>query len=322
MEDFGIIVACCASDYLFAKGCCASIRYFLGDVPLALLIDGTFPVTDLEKNYGVKVINHNTVSHKALRERSFGWGKTKMVAFWESPWKHFLMLDADTMVWGNLLKYANFQDYDFIVDKPCYTYPDEAVTEYFFDIAGIEQYFPEYPWQKYRDQYFCTGTFFATRDSFTLEEYLEILDFTESHPGIFKYGEMGFLNFMIFRGADTGKLRVGQADMQLLVPDFEQQDLRKRFPMQKEGPVNTDDNATVIHWCGPKPTLSTTKVYADPMSFFRRKCLQDVEGIKGINAEIALQQEDWQRFISVYSRKARKKIAQKTLGAMKKLSKR
>jgi hypothetical protein len=33
MKDFGIIVACYQKDYRFAKGCCASIRYFLGDVP-------------------------------------------------------------------------------------------------------------------------------------------------------------------------------------------------------------------------------------------------------------------------------------------------
>jgi hypothetical protein len=55
MEDFGIIIACCDQDYLFAKGCCASIRYFLGDVPICLLIDGTFSVSALEKSYGVRV---------------------------------------------------------------------------------------------------------------------------------------------------------------------------------------------------------------------------------------------------------------------------
>jgi hypothetical protein len=44
-----------------------------------------------------------------------------------------------------------------------------------------------------------------------LDEYMEILDFTEMHPGIFKYGEMGFLNFMLFRAADEGRIRLGKA---------------------------------------------------------------------------------------------------------------
>ena len=309
MEDFGIIVACCASDYLFAKGCCASIRHFLGDVPLALLIDGTFPVDSMEKAYGVKVVNRLNVSNKVLRERSFGWGKTKMIGFWESPWKHFMMLDADTMVWGNVLKYANFKDYDMIIDRPCYSYTDKDITKFFFDIQGVEQHFPDFNWQKYRNNYYCTGAFFGTRDIFTLDEYVEILDFTEKHPEIFKYGEMGFLNFMIFRAVQQGRIKVGQEDLQLLVPDFEQQEIRKRFPMESSGPVWKDETATAIHWCGPKPTLATSKVYADPMSFFRRKYLSEAEGLTGLPAEVSLQLEDFQRFLNVYKGKLRRRLA-------------
>lgn len=309
MEDFGIIVACCASDYLFAKGCCASIRHFLGDVPLALLIDGTFPVDSMEKAYGVKVVNRLNVSNKVLRERSFGWGKTKMIGFWESPWKHFMMLDADTMVWGNVLKYANFKDYDMIIDRPCYSYTDEDITKFFFDISGIEQYFSEFAWRKYRNNYYCTGAFFATRDIFTLDEYVEILDFTEKHPEIFKYGEMGFLNFMIFRAVQQGRIKVSNEDLQLLVPDFEQQEVRKRFPMANSGPAPADETATAIHWCGPKPTLATSKVYSEPMSFFRRKYLRDAEGMTGLPAEVTLQLEDFQRFLNVYKGKLRRRLA-------------
>jgi hypothetical protein len=102
IEDFGIIIACCDQDYTFARGCCASIRYFLGDTPIALIIDGTFDTSPLEQTYGVKVINPSTVSSTFLKERSFGFGLTKMIAFWESPWKHFLYLDADTVVWFNI----------------------------------------------------------------------------------------------------------------------------------------------------------------------------------------------------------------------------
>lgn len=308
MEDFGIIVACCASDYLFAKGCCASIRHFLGDVPICLLVDGTFSVADAEKAYGVSVINHNSVTHEVLRRRSFGWGKTKMIGFWQSPWKHFLMLDADTIIWGDLLKYANFKEFDLIVDRPRYKYSDDSVSKFFFEIREIEKHFPHFPWQKYRDDYYCTGMFFGTRDIFPLSEYIEILDFTEKYPGVFKYGEMGFLNFMIFRAAEQGRIRVGKEYMQLLVPDFDQEELRKRFPVGETGPVVLDDDATVIHWCGPKPTLSTSRVYSEPMNFCRRKFMREVEGVTGLAAEVSLQVQDAQRFVSVYNRKVRKKL--------------
>ncbi|MBZ8179424.1 hypothetical protein [Oscillatoria salina] len=308
MEDFGVIIACCYQDYLFAKGCCASVRHFLGDVPLCLLVDGSFPVDSLVNVYGVKVINHQNVSNQILRQRSFGWGKTKMVAFWESPWQHFLMLDADTNVWGDVLKYANFQDYDVVIDRPNYGYPDSEIIEFFFDIEGVEKHFPDFNWQVHRDKYFCTGTFFATRDIFSLDEYIEILDFTEKYPHIFKYGEMGFLNFMLFRAADAGKIRLGQADMQIIVPDYDRNDLKKRFPVTETGPVVENNEAKVIHWCGPKPLLATKKAYADPMSFCRRQFLDLEKGLSGNQADLALRWEDSYSTFIKYKNKARKKI--------------
>lgn len=67
MEDFGVIVVCCDQDYVFAKGTCASIRHFLGDVPICLIVDGTFSLSNLEKAYSVSVINHLNVSNGVLR---------------------------------------------------------------------------------------------------------------------------------------------------------------------------------------------------------------------------------------------------------------
>lgn len=310
MEDFGIIIACCYQDYLFAKGCCASIRYFLGDVPIALIVDGGFSVSSLEDAYNVQVINHNTITNEVLKNRSFGWGKTKMIAFWESPWKHFLYLDADTNVWGNVLKYQNFQQFDVIIDQAIYGYDDAMVSKFFFEVAKIEQYFPNFNWQAHRNDYFCTGTFFATRGIFSLDEYVEILDFTEKNPGVFKYGEMGFLNFMLFRAADQGRIRLGQAPMQLVVPDFDQEELKKRFPVQETGPILQNDQAQVIHWCGPKPRLSTTEAYAEPMNFARRQFIQQDRGYTGATANFWLQVEDYSSLLTVYKNKIRKRLTQ------------
>lgn len=310
MEDFGIIVACCYQDYLFAKGCCTSIRHFLGDVPICLIVDGTFSTSSLEKAYGVRILNHHNVSHELLRTRSFGWGKTKMIAFWESPWQHFLMLDADTNVWGNIIKYANFKNYDVIIDKPRYGYSDEMISEFFFDVKEFEKYFPDFNWRTHRNDYFCTGTFFATRGIFSLGEYIEILDFTEKHPGIFKYGEMGFLNYMLFQAADAGKIRLEQVEMQLLVPDFAQEELKKRFPVEATGPVVQDEEATVIHWCGPKPMISTSKVYSEPMSFCRRQFLHNERGYTGATADFWLKIEDFYSLFNVYKNKIRRRLSQ------------
>jgi hypothetical protein len=312
VEEFGIIVACCDQDYLFAKGCCASIRHFLGDVPICLLIDGTFSVSEMENTYGVRTIKHWDVSHKVLRERSLGWGLTKMIAFWESPWENFLFLDADTLVWGDVLKYANLKDFDLIIDRPCQNYSDRAISYFFFDIPGMEKHFPDFDWQKHRSDYYCTGTFFAKRDVFSLSEYVELLNFIEKHPGIFKHGEMGLLNFMIFRAAERGKIRLAQEPMQLLVRNFDQREVEKRFPILEAGPGRPGEEAAVIHWAGPvKPTRSRCKLYSEPMSFFRRKFLRDAWGITGSGAEVALEIEDVLHWLHLYKNKARRLVAKK-----------
>lgn len=308
MEDFGIIIACCDQDYHLAKGCCGSIRHFLGDVPIGLIIDGEFSATELQKAYGVRVINHLNVKNKVLRERSFGWGLTKMVAFWESPWSNFLFLDADTIVWGNILKEANFKDFDIIIDRPLYKDSFEEFSRFFFKPQEVEKHFPGFQWQKHLGEYFCTGTFFAKRDIFSLDEYISMLDLVEKNPNIFWPGEQGFLNLMIFRDFDEGKLRLGQSSWQVIVPKFKWEELKNRFPVDKTGPVVQGDDACVIHWAGPKPTLYSSEVYSEPMNFCRRKCMRDTHHLTGLPAEALLKKEDFQRSLNIYQKKFVRKV--------------
>ena len=312
MDDFGVIIGCCDQDFMLAQGTCASLRDSLGDVPICLLVDGSAsasPVKAMQKTYGVEVLDRQRVSNEFLRKNSFGWGLTKMIAFWESPWSNFLFLDADTIVWGNVLeKFGNFQDFDLIIDKPPYSYSDESVSHWFFDIKGVEKYFPNFDWRKYRDNYFCTGTFFAKRNVFSLEEYQDILKFMSTHPGIFKYGEMGLLNFMIFRALQEGRARVAMEDMQSLIPDYNYEQLEKRFPVNENGPVFTEVDANVIHWSGPKPSLFRQDVYAAPMTFYRRQFLRDAWDYMGWGAEASLQKEDLMRYVFLYKNKIRKRV--------------
>jgi hypothetical protein len=292
IENFGVILATYHGDYSFVKGCCASIRYFLGNIPICLIVDGRFSLKPLEETYGVNVINRSNVTHEALGKRSFGWGLTKMVAFWESPWENFLYLDADTIVWGDLFKFANFKDFDVIIDKPCYEYSESDVNKWFFNVEKIEEYFPGFTWRN--RPYFCTGTFFAKRDIFSLSEYLNLLELQIADPQLFYPGEQGLLNLMIFRAADQGRIRLGHEDMQLIVPDFPPKQLRKRFSIEKTGPAIQE--STVIHWCGKKPFISRSEVFPEPMNFFRRKFLQDAENCTGLRAELSLQIEDFNMY--------------------------
>jgi lipopolysaccharide biosynthesis glycosyltransferase len=299
MEDFGVIVACCHKDYNFAKGCCASIRYFMGNVPICLIVDGIFSTEKLEKAYGVNIINRNSVRHSALKNRSFGFGLTKMIAFWESPWERFLFLDADTVVWGNLLESIKleqiYSEYDLIADHAPEYLTKDIVSNFFFDVDSIEKFFPKFRWQNY--QYWVTGVFFAKRGIFKLEEYLELLDFDEKNPGIFKLGEQGILNFMTFRAVQEERIKATSQKLQILVRHHSKEQLQSMFPIHSKGPILKDTALpAVIHWAGAKPFIVNTDLFSEPMNFFRYKFIFDVWDMSEFLAKISLAIEDFHRF--------------------------
>ncbi|MCT7985717.1 glycosyltransferase [Laspinema sp. A4] len=293
MKDFGVIVACYDKDYSFAKGCCASIRYFLGDVPIALIVDGNFSIKELENAYGVHALYRPESAHECLRDKEWR-SSTKMLAFWESPWEYFLYLDADIVVWGDLLKFANFTDYDMIIDHPAYEFTNEAINKWFFNGIQIEKYFPDFQWQQ--RPYFCTGVFFAKRNIFDLTEYQKLLELRLANPKMFYGMDQGLLNLMIFRAADRGEIRLKQESMQVIISNFSISELNQRFPMDKTGPICIENDATVIHWSGQKPFISRSTVYSEPMNFFRRKFIQDAWGYQGLRAELMLQIEDFKMY--------------------------
>ena len=279
MDDFGIVIACCAEDHFLARGCVASIREFSGDVPICLIYDGTYE-GDLAERYGVRVMPRSDVRNDALRERSFGWGFTKMVAFWEAPWPKFLLLDADTVVWRDVLQYAKLDDCDVIVDRHFFdiaaargvnpyladflgdanaqSEPLAALMrQWFFDPALVEKHRPGFRWQRFAYDYFCSGAMFARRGILDLDEYLDAVELQERVPGIFGPGEMGLLNYLVFRAAGEGRLRVGhESRLQTLVCQTDA--------------FAEPEHATIVHWSGrPKPRIARVDVAPALMTRFR-----------------------------------------------------
>lgn len=313
MKDFGVIIGCCNQDYNFAEGVCASVKYFMEDVPVCLLVDGlsSIEVRAMERTYGVSVLNHETISSDFLKKHSFGWALNKMICFWESPWEHFLYLDSDTCAWGDILKKVpTLKEYDMVIDKPDYEYSDEAISQWFFDLPRLEKHFPNFNWRAHRNDYVCPGVIFGKRNIFALEEYQELLEFNSHHPGIFKMGDMGFLNFLIFRAVDEGRLKLLQENIQYLMTDFDLETVKKRFPFDENGPICNDEDIILIHWAGPKPVSFSTDVYAEPLNFFRRKFWRDAWNYEGIIAETLIKAEDFKRYYFLYKNKVRKKIKQ------------
>lgn len=144
---FGVVVCVSPGDYLFGKGTCASIDYFMPDVPITLLVDGSIDTSRLEETYQqIQVIRKEDIDDAWLRENSFGWGITKMLAFFYAPFEHFLYLDSDTILWGDIRQRIQPDEYDYIADIP-YRRKEgdvstEAISTWFFDPVFLERSFP------------------------------------------------------------------------------------------------------------------------------------------------------------------------------------
>ena len=89
MADFGVIIGCCRRDYGFAKGTVASVRHYMPDMPICLLVDGDFPTDDMQRayryGYGVLDENLNFVADPGEKKIYFEVGGYGNYLFFENP---------------------------------------------------------------------------------------------------------------------------------------------------------------------------------------------------------------------------------------------
>jgi len=265
-----------------------------------------FSLEGLDKIYDAIVLSKSNIKNDFLRERSFGWGLTKMISFWESPYDKFLVIDGDTNVWGDVRELANFQDYDFLIDKPEYEYSINDLNKWFFDTKEMEIYFPSFNYLN--NPYVCPAVLFGTKNVFPIEEYRYILNFVDKHPNIFKFGDMGFLNYLLFKLSKENKIRLGSSDIQYIVCDFDQAETKSKFYFENGKPV-LNQLTTVIHWPGDKKPVSANQSgyypYQEPMRYFRKKFLKDSTSLTDYEIEKTIDSEDKKREFNLkYSKKS------------------
>ena len=291
-EKFGVIIVCCDSDLHYAKGCYASVRFYMPHTPVCFIYDGQQAPQELLSLPNATVLSKNEVRSEDLRKRSFGPGLTKMVSFFESPFETFLYLDSDTTICGDISQISDFENFDFIIDQS-ESYSKENVCRWFFDTDAIEEHFPDFDWESFKDRYFCTGVFLAKRGIFELSWYLKLLDFMEEKPEVFKFWEMGLLNYMIFASKGRSNTQICSLPYQLVTRDHPYEELRTRFHSsfdpQTRKPLPVDP--CVFHYPVYKPHLLQKQSYTEPMAFFRRMFIREFGGNRFIG-EMKLFSED------------------------------
>lgn len=295
MATFGTIIVAAPGDWLFAKGAIASSKYFMPNVPVALIVDGEIDTQLAEETYDITVIRKDDIDHPYLRENSFGWGLTKMLSFWYSPFDTYLYLDSDVVAWGSLENYFDFDSFDYIASIPNpknEPHDVESIRQWFFEPEHVEKNYPDFPWREYTAKFVCPGVFAARKDVFPIEEYVDILEQSIKDPTVFKYGDMGFHNLMVFRDHHLKKLRLGFSDYQVIFPEYREAELKQRFHFKNGQPVVDENDKQLLHMPDNKPLMDNPRCYSEPMTFFRLKYLKDTERITGDKAMSRLKEED------------------------------
>lgn len=265
-EKLGFSVACYRGDIPLLRGCLASIRHFAPDAPICLIADGDFSTKEFEKVYGVQVIRRADVKNPDLRKWSFGFGITKMVAFWESPFDVVFHVDADAVLWGDVRKNLPSGEWDVVHNEPHEEITDFIQNTQYFDPARIFEYIPEFDWKG--NPYFQAGIAVVRKNSLDLDEYIRMLELQRKHPDVFINGDQGIFNILVFRALKAGLIRVEQAHLQAVVPNLTFQELARRFRFESGVPV-VDGVPTIIHWAGPKPWSGNRTMFREPMDHFR-----------------------------------------------------
>jgi hypothetical protein len=263
--SFGISISCYRGDLYMLKGLLSSIRQFIPDLPISIIKHGHFPTGRLCDLYSATTIEEADV-HPRLREYSYGYGLTKMIAFWHSPFERFLHIDPDAVCWGNILHGLPWTEYDFIYNDPHEVITPSIQREQYFDPDLVLPHYPNFP--RGTQPYFNTGVFMARRGIFELDEYLNFLAFQREKPGSF-FTDQGILNFMAFSQIAERRLNARAWPFQAVVPVVPAQELRERFRLENRGPVVHQQDRRVIHWAGVKPMLTRPIGFDAPMVHYR-----------------------------------------------------
>ena len=255
-EGFGVVVACCAGDIRYLRGCLASVRFYLGNIPIALIFDG-IANRDLDAVahcYGARVLSRARTVDPRLRQRSYGWGITKLVSLWESPFPRFLFLDPDIVLWGNVLDMDDVRSGDLVIYLDRAPHSLEWIDRFIYDRGRLQEIFPDFDSAPHINSVFATGAWIGSRGQFDLDEYMRLLDIATANPEVFRCGDQGLFNFLVFRMSDTGAIRYRIAPFPQLHPndlDTAQLAASCQFKLR---PVPRN-KACLFHWSGRKPHI-------------------------------------------------------------------
>jgi hypothetical protein len=272
VAPFGFVTGCHAGDKFMVQATLASMRHYCPQVPVCLVVDGNFDVSDLEKQYDLIVLRISELPSVEMRKLIGGNYRAKLAAMWEGPFEFYVWLDSDAIAWGDFTSRVR-TDLDFQIFWSEISVSADAreippwLPHFYFDPQKLRRFDPDFEWRGL--PYFCSGAFASRREAIPFDGWAEVESWGRQVPGLFAWGEMGTLNYVVHGMAQKGKLKTQTTDLQHVWGHHGKQELEQdcqgsgwRFPSKIARP-------RVAHFCGRKPFLFDRKAYSRPFTIAR-----------------------------------------------------
>jgi hypothetical protein len=269
---FGFVTGCRAEDKFMVQATLASMRYYCPAVPICLLVDGAFDVSDLVKEYDLIPLRVADLSSPDMRKLIGGDYRAKLAAMWEGPFDYYVWLDSDAIVWGDFTAQIRM-DVDFQIFWSETSIPLEAteipawLPHFYFDPMKLLRFDPNFEWRGHA--YFSAGAFACRRNAIPFDVWDRAESWARQSPGLFAWGEMGMLNYLVYAMAQRKELKIGVSDLQHIGEHHGIDELKQDCADSNWYFPKTIRRPRVAHFCGRKPFLFDRDSYSRPFTIAR-----------------------------------------------------
>jgi hypothetical protein len=269
---FGFVTGCHAGDKFMVQATLASMRHYCPDVPICLTVDGEFDVSDLEKEYDLIVLRISDLPSVEMKKLIGGNYRAKLAAMWEGPFEYFVWLDSDAIVWGDFTSQIR-GDVCFQIFWNEISIPLDAekippwLSHFYFDVEKLRQFDKGFQWRGL--PYFCSGTFACHRNVIPFRRWAEAEAWGGQVPGLFAWGEMGLLNYLVHSLVQRGELKISMTDLQHIPEHHGKEELKKDCANSGWHFPKIINRPRAAHFCGRKPFLFDRKAYSRPFTIAR-----------------------------------------------------
>jgi len=242
-EITSVVIACCKTDFHLARLCAASVRYRYPKIAILLVKDltrGPFSTAELERHWSVGILQ--------TESSIYGWGFAKLAAIFALQGERALVLDADTVLIGDVLRVLE-QHGD----------PEVALG---YDWDKLHTFDPGFA---YPGLCFNSGQFVANGGALTKADFQDAIAWTSppavKRPDVFFAGEQGAFNYVAAKRAQLGVISLRSVDFGRWIGDARV----AGFALEA---ITAGGLPFVLHWAGPKPSSIRRMQRPDILEFF------------------------------------------------------